>query len=439
MIPGKRLLVLGGGESGVGAAILGKRRGWDVFLSEKGALADSFQQTLQEESIPFESGAHHILRLMTADVVVKSPGIPDSAPVVKKLLDSGKTIISEIEFASWYTQSLIIGITGTNGKTTTTRLIWHLLHCGGVDAGLAGNIGRSFAAMVALDPHPVYVLELSSFQLEGVRQFRPDIALLLNITPDHMDRYRNSMESYAMAKFQITANQRPSDLFLINGDDLEITSRCKQNENAPRLVKISQSFSCGNRLEVAGYLFSLENTVLMGRHNALNAAFAIQAALAMGVNSKTIQEGLLKFRNDPHRLEKVASADGVVFINDSKGTNVDAVYYALEAMQQPVVWLAGGLDKGNDYGQLKPLMASRVKALIAIGADNRPLKRAFGKMVPYMEIADMQQAVREAHRLALPEGTVLLSPACASFDLYRNYEDRGNQFRAAVHQLQGNP
>jgi len=435
MIQGKRLLILGGGESGVGAALLGKQQGWEVFLSEKGSISDTYLQILKENEIQHEVGSHNLLRLMTADIVVKSPGIPDSAPVVKQLHESGKTIISEIEFASWYTQSFIIGITGTNGKTTTTRLIYHLLKTGGLDVGLGGNIGLSFAAMVAKSPKPFYVLELSSFQLDGVLKFKPDISILLNITPDHLDRYHYKMDLYAKAKFKIAENQSENDVFIINEDDKETAERYSNYFLSPKLVKISQSMLSGNRLNVAGYLFDLHNTVLLGKHNAMNAAFAIQTALLAGVNVDAIQQGLESFKNDPHRLEKIKTVKDVLFINDSKGTNVNAVYYALEAMEKPVIWLAGGLDKGNDYNEILPLLKSRVKALVAIGADNKPLKKVFKNMIPFYEIPDMIDAVKQAYALAQPDGIVLLSPACASFDLYKNYEDRGNQFRDAVNNL----
>jgi UDP-N-acetylmuramoylalanine--D-glutamate ligase len=435
MIQGKRLLILGGGESGVGAALLGKKYGWEVFLSEKGSISDAYLNILKENDIPHEMGSHNLLRLMTADVVVKSPGIPDNAPVVKKLQESGKTIISEIEFASWYTQSFIIGITGTNGKTTTTRLIYHLLKTGNLDVGLGGNIGLSFAALVAQSPHPIYVLELSSFQLDGIIKFRPDIAILLNITPDHLDRYQYNMDLYIDSKFKISENQLAKDVFMVNAEDSISEKRYCNYALTPKLVKISQSMLSGNQLNIAGYLFDLQGTVLLGKHNAMNAAFAIQTALLMGLSPHLIQQGLLSFENDPHRLEKVKWINNVLFINDSKGTNVNAVYYALEAMDKPVVWLAGGLDKGNDYREILPLISSRVKALIAIGADNKPLRKAFKNLLPFYEIANMNEAVKEAFALAQPDGVVLLSPACASFDLYKNYEDRGNQFRNAVNAL----
>lgn len=435
MIQGKRLLILGGGESGVGAALLGKQQGWEVFLSEKGSISDAYLQILKENDIHYEVGSHNLLRLMTADIVVKSPGIPDNAPVVKQLHESGKTIISEIEFASWYTQSFIIGITGTNGKTTTTRLIYHLLKSGGLDVGLGGNIGLSFAAMVAQSPKPFYVLELSSFQLDGILKFKPDISLLLNITPDHLDRYQYKMDLYAKSKFKIAENQAENDVFIINDDDKETAQRYSNYFLSPKLLKISQSMLSGNRLNVAGYLFDLQNTVLIGKHNAMNAAFAIQTALLAGVNAEIIQLGLESFINDPHRLEKIKTVKDVLFINDSKGTNVNAVYYALEAMEKPVIWLAGGLDKGNDYNEIIPLLKSRVKALVAIGADNKPLKKVFKNIIPFYEIPDMKDAVKQAYTLAQPDGIVLLSPACASFDLYKNYEDRGNQFRDAVNTL----
>ena len=435
MIQGKRLLILGGGESGVGAAILGKKQGWEVFLSEKGAISDHYLQVLNENDIPFEMGSHNLLRLMTADIVVKSPGIPDNVPVVKQLIESGKTIVSEIEFASWYTQSFIIGITGTNGKTTTTRLIYHLLKSGGLDVGLGGNIGLSFAAMVAQEPKPIYVLELSSFQLDGVLKFRPNIAILLNITPDHLDRYHYKLDAYADAKFKIAENQSEEDTFIINIDDKETAQRYSNYILTSSFVKISQSMLSGDWLSIAGHLFNLQHTALLGKHNAMNAAFAIQTAIQMGVSPESIQEGLLSFKNDPHRLEKIAEIDEVLFVNDSKGTNVNAVYFALEAMTKPVVWLAGGLDKGNDYNEILPLIASRVKAIVAIGADNKPLRKVFKNLVPFFEISSMQDAVNESFILAQPGGIVLLSPACASFDLYKNYEDRGNQFRTAVNAL----
>jgi UDP-N-acetylmuramoylalanine--D-glutamate ligase len=304
-----------------------------------------------------------------------------------------------------------------------------------MDVGLGGNIGLSFAAMVAQSPKPFYVLELSSFQLDGILKFRPDISLLLNITPDHLDRYQYKLDLYANAKFKIAENQSENDVFIINIDDKETAHRYSNYFLSPKLVKISQSMLSGNRLNVAGYLFDLQNTVLLGKHNAMNAAFAIQTALFAGVNAASIQQGLESFKNDPHRLEKVRTLDQVLFINDSKGTNVNAVYYALEAMDKPVVWLAGGQDKGNDYNEILPLLQNRVKALVAIGADNKPLKKVFKSIIPFYEIADMREAVKKAYELAQPGGIVLLSPACASFDLYKNYEDRGNQFRDAVNNL----
>jgi UDP-N-acetylmuramoylalanine--D-glutamate ligase len=431
------LVVLGGGESGVGAALLAKAKGYTVFLSDRGSLQPAYKEQLNRGGIDFEEGSHDEDRILTAELVVKSPGIPEKAPMVQKLRAKGTPLVSEIEFASWFTQAYIIGITGTNGKTTTTRLTHHLLYTGGKDAAIGGNVGKSFAMNLLEGNHAIHVLELSSFQLDDIGRFRPNIAMLLNITPDHLDRYDYSLDKYAAAKLRIIENQGPEDLFLYNASDPQTRAFVQHSRIPGRSVGIDQSMFEGSRLKVAGFEFDLSNSPLRGAHNAMNALFAIHAALELGVSAPEIQKGLDSYINAPHRLEWIAEIDGVAFFNDSKATNVESAYYALQAMTRPVVWIVGGQDKGNDYQSLMPLVREKVRAIVCMGLDNHKILESFSLLgLPMQETRSAGEAVHAAQALARPGDVVLLAPACASFDLFRNYEDRGEQFRAEVLALQ---
>ncbi|WP_353481919.1 UDP-N-acetylmuramoyl-L-alanine--D-glutamate ligase [Haliscomenobacter sp.] len=431
-----KIAILGAGESGVGAAILAKQKGHKVFVSDKGQIKEHYKAELNQHGIAFEEGSHDQERILAMNLIIKSPGIPDKAPLLQEIHRKGLPVISEIEFAARYTQSFTIGITGSNGKTTTTNLIYHLLATAGKDVAMGGNVGKSFARIVAERDYPFYVLELSSFQLEGIQEYRPDIAMLLNITPDHLDRYEYQLEKYAAAKFNIIKAQEATDTFLYNADDPILGAL---RENYPTLAKtISLSFQMteGTRLNVGGFNFEMSTTPLMGRHNYMNALFAVQTALQIGIAPKVIQEGLNTFVNAPHRLEKVATVNGVNYINDSKATNVDSVFYALEAMTQPTVWIVGGQDKGNDYAPLLDFVKAKVKAIVCMGLDNSKILQTFSGMVEnIVETRSAVEAVQRAAQFASTGDTVLLSPACASFDLFQNYEDRGNQFKAAVLEL----
>lgn len=428
-----KIAILGAGESGVGAAILAKQKGHKVFVSDKGLIKDVYKAELAQYGIPFEEGNHDHERILAMDLIIKSPGIPDKAPLLQEIIGKGLPVISEIEFAARYTRSFTIGITGSNGKTTTTNLVYHLLATAGMDVAMGGNVGKSFARIVAERDYPFYVLELSSFQLEGIREYRPDIAMMLNITPDHLDRYDYQLEKYAAAKFNIVKAQQAEDTFLYNADDPNVGGQLEHYPTQAKAVPISFQMTEGTRLKVGGYTFDMSTTPLMGRHNYMNALFAVQVALQVGIAPERIQEGLNTFVNAPHRLEKVATVEGVEYINDSKATNVDSVYYALEAMSRPTVWIVGGQDKGNDYEPLLEFVKAKVKAVVCMGLDNRKIVQCFSGIVEnIVETGSAVEAVTTAARLASPGDTVLLSPACASFDLFKNYEDRGNQFKAAV-------
>lgn len=434
------LVVLGAGESGVGAALLAKKLGFQVFVSDYGQIKDHFQEELKANGIPYEEGQHDKERIFQANEVVKSPGIPDKVPLVVELKKRGIPVISEIEFAGRYTHSKIIGITGTNGKTTTTRLTYHLLKEAGLDVAIGGNVGVSFSRNVLEQDCEWQVLELSSFQLDGIQDFCPDIALLLNITPDHLDRYDYKLENYIDSKFRIAMNQTAANELLYNEEDENISNKLDEMDLSVPLKAINSKYFVDGRLILGDLTFDLRNTVLLGRHNAMNAQFAIQVALELGIQPEKIQAALESFRNDPHRMEWVATIDGVRFINDSKATNVDAAFYALEAMERPLIWLAGGQDKGNDYEVLKPFVTEKVVQLICVGIDNQPLKEAFGSSLgkAIFETQEIREAVAFAKKSAKPGTTVLLSPACASFDLFKNYIDRGDQFKAAVKSLEAN-
>ncbi|MBF4518628.1 UDP-N-acetylmuramoyl-L-alanine--D-glutamate ligase [Flavobacterium sp. ANB] len=442
-----RLVVLGGGESGVGTAILGKKQGYDVFVSDFGKIKESYKEVLIINGIAWEEEKHTEDLILNADVVMKSPGIPDKSPIVKKLIEAGVKVISEIEFAKPFTEALTIGITGSNGKTTTTMLTHHLLKSAGLNVGLGGNIGKSFAWQVAENKYDAYVLELSSFQLDGIIDYRPDIAIITNISPDHLDRYEYKYQNYINSKFRITMNQTESDYLIYDADDEAIAEWLKNNKTKAKLIPFSltEKFDEGasinnNKMEIKinqeEFTMETEYIALEGKHNMKNAMAASSVAKLMQIRNATIRESLSNFQGVEHRLEKVLKIQNVQYINDSKATNVNATFFALDSMNVPTVWIVGGVDKGNDYNELMSLVREKVKAIICLGLDNRKIIEAFGNVVDIMvEVNNMNDAVKTAQRLTEKGDTVLLSPACASFDLFENYEDRGKQFKQAVHNL----
>lgn len=445
----KRIVILGGGESGTGAAILAKAKGYDVFVSDSGQLKEKYKSELSNNAIEFEEGKHSEEKILNADIIIKSPGIPEKNDLIRKLKSKGIEIIDEIEFAYRFTDSKIIAITGTNGKTTTTLLTYHLLKSAGYNVVLAGNVGESFARKVATSEFEWSVLEISSFQLDGTKTFRPNIGILLNITPDHLDRYEYKMENYVNSKFQLVKNMTTDDSFIFYADDVVTGKEVIKRKVPCKNVSISLSsalatafadgmvmqFTLGNnRFEI-----SQADTTLKGPHNLINTMAAVSAAYIAGVSMESMRTSLKTFKNAPHRLEPVGVINGVEFVNDSKATNVDSVVYALGSYQQPLVWIAGGIDKGNDYNLIKDAVAKKVHTLICLGKDNKKLKDFFGSVVKTIKET---QTVKELVTLALASArrgdVVLLSPACASFDLFKNYEDRGNQFREAVSELKKN-
>jgi UDP-N-acetylmuramoylalanine--D-glutamate ligase len=442
-----RLVVLGGGESGVGTAILGKKKGYDVFVSDFGKIKESYKEVLIINKIAWEEEQHTEDLILNADVVMKSPGIPEKSPIVKKLIEAGVKVISEIEFAKPFTEALTIGITGSNGKTTTTMLTYHLLKSAGLNVGLGGNIGKSFAWQVAENKFDAYVLELSSFQLDGIIEYRPDIAIITNISPDHLDRYEYKYHKYIDSKFRITMNQTESDYLIYDADDEAIAEWLKNNTTKAKLIpfSLSKKFDEGasinnNKMEIKinqeEFTMETEYIALEGKHNMKNAMAASSVAKLMQIRNATIRESLSNFQGVEHRLEKVLKIQNVQYINDSKATNVNATFFALDSMNVPTVWIVGGVDKGNDYNELMSLVREKVKAIICLGVDNRKIIDAFGNVVDIMvEVNNMSDAVKTAQRLTEKGDAVLLSPACASFDLFENYEDRGKQFKQAVHNL----
>lgn len=437
--PKQNIVILGAGESGVGAALLAKSQGFDVFVSDRGSIAPARQEELRAADIPFEEGKHTESLIFKAAEVVKSPGIPDHVPLIIALIDRGIPVISEIEFAARYTEAKLIGITGSNGKTTTTKLLSCLLEEAGFDIATVGNVGLSFArSLLTLPPKPIYVVELSSFQLDNIDQFRPFISMILNITPDHLDRYEYQMEKYIASKFRIIRNQAENDWFLYLDSDQNIQGQLAKTKTDVQPIAITESDidSAHNKLTVDSHSFDLSNSALIGRHNQLNALFAIKVARLLGAAPNRIQSGLEKFKPVPHRLEKVAEIAGATYFNDSKATNVEATFFALEAMQQPVVWIVGGQDKGNDYQMLKPLVTQKVKAMVCLGVDNQKILAAFAACdIPKVEVKSAKEAVEQAAIFAQEGDAILLSPACASFDLFKNYEARGALFKEAVFQL----
>ncbi len=442
-----RLVILGGGESGVGTAILGKKMGYDVFVSDFGKIKDNYKEVLNHYAIEWENETHTENKILNADLVMKSPGIPEKAPIVKKLVEKNIPVISEIEFAAQFTKAKTIGITGSNGKTTTTMLVYHLLKSAGLNVGLGGNIGKSFARQVAEDNFDYYVLELSSFQLDGILKYRPDIAIITNISPDHLDRYEYKYENYIASKFRITMNQTEEDFLIYDADDEAISEWLKTNKTKAQLIPFSleKTFKKGaflnnNIMEVAineeEFVMETQYIALEGKHNIKNAMAATTVAKLLNIRKATIRESLANFQGVEHRLEKVLKIQNVQYINDSKATNVNATFYALDSMNSPTIWIVGGVDKGNDYTELMSLVHEKVKSIICLGVENKKIIEAFGNVVDVMiEVTSMNDAVRMAQRMAEKGDAVLLSPACASFDLFDDYEDRGRQFKQAVQNL----
>lgn len=439
----KKITILGGGESGVGAALLAKKLNYEVFLSDYGKIKENYKYELKTNAIPYEECKHTFEIIAEATEVIKSPGIPEHTSIIRAIKQRGIPVISEIEFASRHTSAKIIGITGSNGKTTTTKLTYHLLKTAGLSVGIGGNVGRSFARNITEQLRDYYVLELSSFQLDGIVSFRPDIAILLNITPDHLDRYDYKMENYARSKFRIGMNLREEDLFILN-EQLTIESFSRPLVGAElrvpecRLQVVKEIEFDTDLLKVGDTEFDMTKCVLKGAHNYFNASCAILAAKEFGVSDEAIQKGLDSFESVEHRLEFVANINGVDYINDSKATNVDSVFYALKAMKKPIIWIAGGTDKGNDYDPIEKLVEKKVKALICLGLDNQKLIETFSPLVKIIEETKSAKEAVERARVYAEEGdVVLLSPACASFDLFENYENRGDLFKEAVVDLKG--
>ena len=433
--------ILGGGESGVGAALLAKSKGFDVFLSDAGTLKENYQQTLRDNEIEFETGGHSLERILGSQEIIISPGIPEKTDIVKAIKAKGISLVSEIEFAARYTKAKIVAITGSNGKTTTTLLTYHFLQSAGLKVGLAGNIGQSFAKQVMEDQHDVYVLEISSFQLDRCFQFKPDVAVLLNITPDHLDRYEYKFENYIASKFRIFQNADTSTSCVFWADDEVIQSNLAKIPASATFKTVSfqqkaHAYITAEKIQFDGATLTLADAPLKGPHNAINMAVAMLAAHEAGVSFSQILQSLPFFENAPHRLEPCGVWNGVEFINDSKATNVDAVYYALNSYKQPLILMMGGVDKGNEYEVLDPLVKEKVKGLICLGTDNSKLEQHFGPIVPQLFATDsLEDAVLKAKEWAVDGDVVLLSPACASFDLFKNYEDRGDQFKNTVKRL----
>jgi UDP-N-acetylmuramoylalanine--D-glutamate ligase len=444
----KAIAILGGGESGVGAALLAKKEGFVPFVSDFGKIKDKYKEVLKENEIEWEEGKHSTERILNAVEVIKSPGISDETPLVQQLLQNGTSVISEIEFAFRYCKAKIIGITGSNGKTTTTLLLHHVLVNCGIKAGVAGNVGKSFAEQVATKDFDWYVLELSSFQLDGIKEFRADIAILLNITPDHLDRYKNSFELYADAKMRIAMNSKPTDKFIFCEDDESIKAAMQRTKTEAELIP----FTIKKQLPKGAYIdheqliiklttnnqfiMSIHDLALQGKHNLYNTMASGIAGRVLDLRKELIRDSLSDFQNVEHRLETVGTIHGIEFINDSKATNVNSTWYALESVTKDTIWIVGGVDKGNDYDQLLALVQDKVKAIICLGVDNSKIIEAFRDHIQIIEEAgSADEAVKKAYEIGRSGDVVLLSPACASFDLFENYEDRGYQFKNAVKSL----
>ncbi|HNR41840.1 MAG TPA: UDP-N-acetylmuramoyl-L-alanine--D-glutamate ligase [Bacteroidales bacterium] len=442
-----RIVILGAGESGTGSAVLALKKGYDVFVSDMGRVKQNYRELLNKYNIRWEEGGHSEDEILTADEVIKSPGIPEDAPIVKLIRGKGIPVISEIEFAGRFAGGKKICVTGSNGKTTVTSLIYHILKKAGKNAAMTGNVGNSFAMAVAEGDYDYYVIELSSFQLDGMFSFRADIAILMNITPDHLDRYGYDMKNYVDSKFRVVQNLTPSEFFIFWADDPVIKTEL-QKRNVPGVLL---PFSAVSKEGMAAYiendelvidyphktnLMTIHDLALKGRHNIFNSMAAAIAGKVLTIRKEVIRESLTDFQGVEHRMEPVITVYGINFVNDSKGTNVNSTWYALECMETDVIWIAGGIDKGNDYSELFPVVKQKVKAIVCLGRDNRKIIEAFTDKVPtIVEAGSMEEAVRSAYYLAKKGQTVLLSPACASFDLFNNYEDRGRQFKTAVRNL----
>lgn len=443
-----KLVILGGGESGTGTAVLGKQKGWEVFLSDKSSLKEVYKKELDAKGIRWEEGQHTESEILSADCIIKSPGIPHKVPIVQQAKAKGIEIISEIEFASRYTDAKIIAITGSNGKTTTTTLVYHLLKEAGLSVAVGGNIGYSFARLVAQEPKEYYVLEISSFQLDDITSFHPHIALLLNITPDHLDRYNYEFQNYIDAKMRITEFQQAADFLIYDADDPVTAQEIGKGRVKAQLLPFSleKTFERGAwsldeknmYVNVNQNIFemSTKDLTIKGKHNLKNAMGATMVAKLLNVRNENIRNSLMTFQGVPHRLEFVREVEGVRYINDSKATNVNSVYYALDSMEEGLVWIVGGQDKGNDYTPLIPYVSKKVKAIVCLGLDNQKIIQTFQSIVPtIIETHSMEDAVQVGRGLSQEGDTVLLSPACASFDLFQSYEDRGNQFKHYVNML----
>jgi len=444
----ERLVILGAGESGVGAAILGKAKGFDVFVSDMGDLKQKYRDELNDAGITFEEGGHSESLILNASIVVKSPGIPDNVPLIKKLVNKNIPVISEIEFAGRYTSAQLICVTGSNGKTTTATMIYEMLKIGGLNVGLAGNIGHSFARQVATENYSHYVIELSSFQLDGMFEFKADVAVLTNITPDHLDRYNNNMQEYINSKFRIIQNQTENDVFVFFADDALIAQELKMREATQMLAPFSfkpvltknGAWVNENKMTVNYNKNKFEMTIydlaLQGKHNLCNSMAAAIVGKVSDIRNEYIRECLTGFAGVEHRLEKYISVHGIEFINDSKATNINSTWYALESMTKPAVWIVGGVDKGNDYSELTELVKDKVRAIVCLGKDNTKIVNAFsGVVADIVETQSMDHAVKSAYFLAEKGDVVLLSPACASFDLFNNYEERGKMFKEQIRNL----
>jgi len=444
----KRLVaILGGGESGVGAAILAQKKGYEVFVSDLGKIKEKYKNVLSNYKIDFEEGHHSEEKILGAELVVKSPGIPETAPLVKQLKEQGTPVISEIEFGGRFSSAKTICITGSNGKTTTTLLTYHILQKAGLNVGLAGNVGKSFAWQVAEENFDVYVIELSSFQLDGMYEFKADVAVLMNITPDHLDRYGYDMQNYTDSKFRILQNQTANDYFVYCADDEVIQKEIQKREIKPVQLPFGLGEAAGpgagvrdNRIIINfnqnQFSMSILDLSLQGKHNTYNSMAAGIASMVLKIRDEQLRESLSDFTGVEHRLERFLKVHGIEFINDSKATNVNSSWYALESVHKPVIWIAGGVDKGNDYTMLQGLVTNKVKAIVCLGKNNAKLHEAFGDCVAdIVDASSMEEAVKAAYYLARNGDTVLLSPACASFDLFENYEDRGNQFKKEVRNL----
>ena len=442
-----KIVVLGAGESGVGAAILAQQKGFEVFVSDKGKIKEEYKEVLLHNEIDWEEGSHTLSKIMDADEVVKSPGIPDTVQLIVDLVEKGVSVVSEIEFAARYTDAKLICITGSNGKTTTTLMTYHIMSNAGFNVAVAGNVGKSFAKLVAENKHDYYVLELSSFQLDGMYSVRADIAMLLNITPDHLDRYDNDMQKYVESKLRILQNQTEEDVLIYNADDEVVVKELKKRKIKARMLPFSlekeiQEGACLVNEQIIININNKQTTMSIhelaqqGKHNASNSMASGIAGKVLEIRKEIIRDSLSDFQNVEHRLEFVAEVHGIEFINDSKATNVNSTWYALESMQKPTIWIAGGVDKGNDYEFLSGLVKQKVVGMVCLGKDNSKLHSAFDGIVDDIwDASDANEAVGLAYRLAKKGYSVLLSPACASFDLFENYEERGNSFKRAVRSL----